>query len=119
MGDLILSKSTGSEAVLWKPCPQRRKDAVTILRRFPLRDTNIWYLRLDVNDEVGPSVVGPSMHRWRMARLPWVIDMLVVVVVVVVVVVWSCGRGRGRGWLCLLHTQPTKPLTVSIAMPVG
>lgn len=53
VGDLILSKSTGNEAVLWKPCSQRRKDAVTVVKRYALPDTNIWYLRLDVDSKVG------------------------------------------------------------------
>ena len=65
VGDLILSKSTGNEAVLWKPCSQRRKDAVTVVKRYALPDTNIWYLRLDVDSKVnrffiilhGPCIV--------------------------------------------------------------
>jgi len=56
IGDLILSKSTANEAVLWKPCPERRKDAVTVLRRYALPATDIWFLRFDVDAQVSLCV---------------------------------------------------------------
>ena len=64
VGDCVLSKSTTNEAILWKPCPQRRNDAVTILKRYDIPDANIWFIRLDVDSQASYlcCVVANGVH---------------------------------------------------------
>ena len=58
VGNLLLSKSTGNEILLWKPDSTRRKDAATILRSYVFTDANIWFVRFALDADCTLLAVG-------------------------------------------------------------
>jgi polycomb protein EED len=63
LGNAVLSKSTHNKICLWKPCPRRRKDAVTLLRQFTLPDTDIWFVRFSLDEDKALVAAGNTLGR--------------------------------------------------------
>eukprot|EP00936_MAST-01D_sp_MAST-1D-sp1_P001863 g1863.t1 len=58
VGNLLLSKSTNNEVLLWKPDAARRKDAATVLRSYAFTEANIWFVRFALDVDCTTLAVG-------------------------------------------------------------
>eukprot|EP00941_MAST-03F_sp_MAST-3F-sp1_P003589 g3589.t1 len=63
VGNLILSKSTQNDMLFWQPDVRRRKDAANILVRYPLKDSEIWFVRFTLDKEKKRVAVGNKRGR--------------------------------------------------------
>jgi polycomb protein EED len=70
VGDLVLSKSVQNAAVLWQPDVRRRRDAARILRRYPLENCDIWFIKFALDSGLKRFAVGNTAGRLQV----WDVD---------------------------------------------
>ena len=49
VGDYILSKSVGDEALMWRPCLKRGDGGAVVVRRVSMPKMDVWYMRFCLN----------------------------------------------------------------------